>query len=216
MDIGVLTFVTVALLALAVRATIRAVQRRQWEGAIGRAWMAAILIALTVVAMWFEVGHDRQQLLATRAMSAVTDNSDARADCRRFMESFFSLGEYDGYVARDNPDVAAIANHSCRSLASYAAGPKDNPALDEIAAVHLIAHESIHVNGYWSESEAECRAAQLNYLVAEELGATESQARALQARYFAEIYPNLREGYVSRECREGGSLDMFPDRTAFP
>jgi len=63
---------------------------------------------------------------------------------------------------------------------------------------------------------AECRAVQLSYLVAEKLGATEAQARALQARYFAEIYPNLRDGYVSSDCREGGALDIFPDRTEFP
>ena len=70
MDIGVLTFVTLALLIFAVHATVRAVRRRQWEGAKGRAWWAAILIAVTLVALWFEVGHDRQQLLATSAMSA--------------------------------------------------------------------------------------------------------------------------------------------------
>jgi len=57
---------------------------------------------------------------------------------------------------------------------------------------------------------------QLNHLVAMKLGATETQARALQARYFAEIYPTLRDGYTSGECREGGVLDIFPERTQFP
>ena len=69
--------------------------------------------------------------------------------------------------------MAHYTNDSCKALASYAASSKDNPSLDQVAAVHLIAHETMHVNGYWSESEAECRAAQLNYLVAEKLGATE-------------------------------------------
>ena len=216
MDIGVLTFVTLALLLLAVRATVRAVRRRQWEGARGRNWWAASLIALTLVALWFEVGHDRRQLLATSAMSALTDNPRAQADCRRFSETFFSLGEHDGYVARDTSDVAHYTNESCKALASYAASSKENPSLDQVAAVHLIAHETMHVNGYWTESEAECRAVQLNSLVAEKLGASEAQARALQARYFAEIYPNLMEEYVSGECREGGALDIFPDRTEFP
>jgi len=216
LDIGVLTFVTVGLLALAVHATVRAVRRRQWEGARGRAWWAGILIASTLVALWFEVGHDRQQLLATEAMSAVTDNPHARADCRRFTQTFLSLGEYDGYVYRDNSTVALYTNDSCKALASYAASSKEHPTLAQIRAVHLIAHETMHVNGYWSESVAECRAVQLSYLVAEKLGATEAQARALQARYFAEIYPNLRDGYVSSDCREGGALDIFPDRTEFP
>lgn len=216
MDIGPLTFVTVVLLVLTVRATVRAVRRRQWEGAAGRTWWAAILVVSSFVALYFELGHDSQQRLATYAMHAVTNNPDARADCRRFSESFFSLGSYEGYVEHQNPDVARYGNEPCRALASYASSNKQSPAIDEIAAVHLIAHETMHVNGYWSEAEAECRAAQLSHLVAERLGATKTQARALQARYFVEIYPRMRDGYTSRECREGGSLDIFPDRTQFP
>lgn len=216
MDIGVLTFVTAALAILAVLATVRAFRRRHWEGARGRTWWAAILVASTLVALWFEVGHDRQQMLATRAMSAVADSDDARADCRRFTETFLSLGVYDGYVYQDGSNVAHLTNDSCRALASYAASSKQNPSLDQIAAVHLIAHETMHVNGYWAEAEAECRAVQVNHLVAQELGATEAQARALQARYFTEIYPRLREGYVSSDCREGGLFDFFADRTEFP
>lgn len=216
MDIGVLTFVCVALLILAVRATVRAVRQRGWEGGTGRAWWAAILIASTLVAGYFEIGHYRHQALATYAMTAVTDNPNARADCRRFTQSFWSLGTYDGYVYRDNPDVALYANHACRALASYASSDKRDPNLDQIRAVHLIAHETEHVNGHWTEAVAECRAVQLNYLVAMKLGATEQEARALQQRYFAEVYPHLKDNYTSSECREGGKLDIFPDRTEFP
>lgn len=216
MDIGVLTVVTVGLLVLAVRATVRAIRRRQWEGATGRAWWAAVLIASTLVALYFEVGHHRQERLATYAMSAVTDNPNARADCRRFTQNFLSLGGYDGYVYQDTSDIAHYTNDSCRSLASYASSSMRNPSLDQIAAVHLIGHETMHVNGYWAEAEAECRAVQLNHLIALKLGATEAQARSLQRRYFAEIYPYLKEGYPSNECREGGALDIFPERTQFP
>jgi len=215
-DIGVLTFVCVALLILAVRATVRAVRKRGWEGSAGRMWWAGLLIASTIVALYFEVGHQRQERLATYAMSAVTENPNARADCRRFTQTFFSLGGYDGYVYRDNPDVALYTNDVCRSLASYASSNKQNPSLNQIRAVHVIAHEVEHVNGHWTESDAECRAVQLNYLVAIKLGATEQQSRTLQARYFAEVYPHLKDGYTSGQCREGGSLDIFPDRTEFP
>lgn len=216
MDIGVLTFVCLGLAILAVRATVRAVRRRHADGATASMWWAGILIALTLVAAYFEVGHDRQEALATTAMSAVTDNPHARGDCQRFTQALFNLSVYDGYVYRDSSDVARYTNDSCRALASYASSSKVNPSLDQIAAVHLVAHETMHVNGYWSEAEAECRAVQLNHLVAMKLGATETQARALQARYFAEIYPTLRDGYTSGECREGGALDIFPERTQFP
>jgi len=211
-----LTVVCLVLLVFAVRATMRAVRRRYWEGATGRAWWAGILIALSLFALWFEVGHHRQNALATSGMSAVTAVAGAHADCARFTEALFNLGVYDGYVYSNTPTVAHITNESCRTLASYTAGSKRDPTLDQVAAVHLIAHEAMHINGYWSEAEAECRAVQLNHLFFNKTATTETQARELQSRYFAEIYPNMRSDYVSRGCAEGGDLDVFPDRTTFP
>ncbi len=217
MDIGVLTVVTVLLAGLAVRAAVRAVRlRADADGRTLRAWWAAILIAITLVALAFEVGHHQRQHLVTVAMSAVTDNPRARADCERFTEALFNLSQYDGYVYQDNSDVALYKRHVCIDLASYASSSHRNPSLEQIAAVHLVAHETMHVNGFWNEAEAECRAAQLSHLVAEQLGATAAQARELQARYFAELYPRNRSDYISGECREGGRLDIHPERTEFP
>jgi hypothetical protein len=217
MDIGVLTVVSVVLAAVAVHAGWRAVQH--WDDDGGRAlrmWWTGALVVLAVVAVGFEVGHHQRQRLATEAMTVLTDNPDARANCERLTESLFNLSQYDGYVYRDNPDVALYRRHVCRNLASYAASNKRDPSLEQVAAVHLIAHETMHVEGVWVEAEAECRAVQLSHLVAEQLGATPAQARELQATYFAELYPLNRSDYISGECRAGGALDIFPDRTEFP
>ena len=91
-----------------------------------------------------------------------------------------------------------------------------NPTEGQILAVHIVAHETMHINGIQSEAVAECRAVQLNNLVAEKLGATPEQARVLQRSYYAEYYPRQRDDYGSGECREGGELDIYPDRTEFP
>ncbi len=221
MDIGVLTVVSVLLAAAAVHAVWQAIRRRAdaHPGAIGpgvRAWWAGTLVVAALTAGMFEYGHHQRQHLATVAMSAVTDNADARADCERLTESLFNLSQFDGYVYHDNTDVALYKRHVCRDLAAYAASDKRNPSLEHAAAVHLIAHETMHINGIWVEAEAECWAVQLSHLVAEELGATEAQARELQATYFAELYPRNRSDYISGECREGGALDLFPERTEFP
>jgi hypothetical protein len=217
MDIGVLTVVTLALAALATHASIRAVRgRHRPDGRTLRAWWAGLLLVATIAAGSVEANHHQRQALVTQGMRAVTDNPEARANCERFSESLFNLSQFDGYVYQATSDVANYKRASCIDLASYARGSKSQPTLDQVAAVHLVAHETMHVNGVWNEAEAECTAAQLSHLVAEELGATPAQARELQARYFAEIYPNLRPNYVSAECREGGELDIFPERTEFP
>jgi hypothetical protein len=74
----------------------------------------------------------------------------------------------------------------------------------------------MHINGIQSEAVAECRAVQLNYLVAESLGATPQQARELQRRYYSDYYPRQRDDYFSAGCTEGGELDIYPERTVFP
>jgi len=216
MDVGVLTFVTAVLLLLALRATVRAINQRHLYASRGRAIWATILVVLTLVAGWFEVGHHRQVSLVSQGMSALTSNPEARADCQRFSEAFFNLGTYDGFVYWDDPYTAIFANGSCRDVLRYATSNKSNPTLEQIMAVHLIAHETMHVEGHRTEADAECRAVQLNHLVAMKLGATEGQARYLQKRYFDEVYPRMRSDYTSDQCREGGEYDLFPERTTFP
>ena len=217
MDIGVLTVTTVALAALAVLASVRMLGSRRLEhGRVGRAWSAGTLVVLALVAWYFEAGHHQRQELATEAMTALLDNPAARADCQRLTSELFDLSPYDGYVYWDNSDVAKYKRHVCHNLASYASGGQARPTDDEVSAVHLIAHESMHVAGLRVEAETECHAVQMSHQVAEFLGATPAQARALQERYFADFYPRLRNDYRSGECREGGEYDIHPERAEFP
>ena len=91
----------------------------------------------------------------------------------------------------------------CHNLWNYAHGGQARPTDGEIVAVHIVAHETMHINGITSEAVAECRAVQLNHLVAEALGATPDEARALQRRYFVDFYPHQQADYVSQELRRG-------------
>ena len=217
MDIGALTLVVVGLAVAATHAVVRAVRKRDdVVGRKNRARWAAVLILGLAIALYVEVSHHQRQHLATVAMSAVTDNPNARADCERLTQSLLSTRQYTGYVYQATPDVALYKIQVCKDIAAYAAGDQGDPSVDQVASVHLIAHETMHVNGIWSEAEAECKAAQLDYLVAEKLGATPAQARDLQARYFAVLYRYNRSDYISGECREGGAYDIFPERTEFP
>ncbi len=217
MDIGVLTVVATGLGAWACVAVFRAVVRRHDPDDRGlRAVMAGVLVVTATVAWSFEVAHHQRQQLATRALGVLSDVPGLRADCERFTEELFNIHQYQGYVYYDGSHVAHLRRNVCHSLWNYAHGGQANPTEDEIIAVHVVAHESQHINGIRSEAVAECRAVQLNYLVAEELGATETEARELQRRYFEDTYPHLQSDYVSPECREGGKYDIFPDRAEFP
>jgi hypothetical protein len=217
MDIGVLTVVTAGLAVFAVLASARMLAgRHAADGQAWRAWSAAVLVALALVAWFFEAGHHQRQQLATEAMRAFTDNPRAEANCQRLTSELFDLSQYDGYVYWDNSNVALYKRHICKDLAAYTSGAHDDPSQAQVAAVHLIAHESMHVMGLRNEAETECHAVQRSHEVAEFLGATPEQARELQATYFESVYPQLRNDYRSSQCREGGTFDIHPDRTAFP
>ncbi|MBN2176939.1 MAG: hypothetical protein JW722_04695 [Demequinaceae bacterium] len=217
MDIGVLTVVAASLVAMSVVAWYRVIARHdETEGRGFRVGVAGMLSVLAFIAGYFEVSHHLRQQLATEALGVLSDVDGISADCERLTEGLLNLSQYQGYVYFDGTNVAHLRRQVCHNLWDYAHGGQANPTEDQILAVHVVGHEAMHINGIRTESVAECTAVQLNHLIAEELGATPEEARELQRRYFEDLYPRQRSNYISSECREGGDLDIFPDRTEFP
>lgn len=217
MDIGVLTFVAAILAVMSLVAWYRVMTRYgDTDGRGFRAVVAGLISILAFTAGYFEVAHHQRQELATEALGVLTDVDGASADCERFSEELFNLSDFQGYVYYDGSNVVHLRRKVCHNLWDYAHGGQAHPTEGQIVAVHIVAHETMHINGIQSEAVAECRAVQLNHLVAEALGATPEEARELQRRYYADYYPRQRDGYVSGGCAEGGELDIYSDWTEFP
>jgi hypothetical protein len=217
MDIGVLTVVATLLAAMSLRAWYRVITR--YDETDGRGFRVVVTWVFTILAFtagYFEVAHHLRQQLATEALGVLSDVEGVSADCERFSEELFNLSQYQGYVYYDGSNVAHLRRNICHGLWDYAHGGQANPTEWQILAVHIVAHETMHINDIRDEAVAECMAVQLNHLVAEELGATPEEARELQRRYYEEYYPHQRADYTSGQCREGGELDINPDRTEFP
>lgn len=217
MDVGVLTIVVAVLAAMSVRAWYRVITRLdETDGHGFRTVVAGVLTIVAFTAGYFEVSHHLRQQLATEALDVLSDVEGISADCERLTEELFNLSQYQGYVYYDGSNVAHLRRNICHDLWNYAHGGQANPTEGQILAVHVVGHEAMHINDIRGEAIAECTAVQLNHLIAEELGAIPEEARELQRRYFEEYYPRQRDEYVSGECREGGDLDIYPDRTEFP
>jgi hypothetical protein len=217
MDIGVLTVVAAVLAASSVVAWYRVITRT--DEAFGRGFRAVVAGVISIVAFTaghFEVAHHLRQQRATEALGVLSEVEGVGANCERFSEELFNLSQYQGYVYYDGSNVAHLRRNICHDLWDYANGGQANPTEGQILAVHIVGHEAMHINGVREEAVAECMAVQLNHLIAEELGATPEEARELQRRYYEEYYPRQRSNYISGECREGGALDINPDRTEFP
>jgi hypothetical protein len=85
-----------------------------------------------------------------------------------------------------------------------------------LLAVHVLAHESMHLAGVIEEAPADCLGAQLGAFVATKLGASPRFARATALEYWRDYYRSQDPRYQSADCRKGGRLDLFPDRQGWP
>lgn len=141
-------------------------------------------------------------------------------------------------AARGRPAAgsrAILSPRACVLASSFAAKPTElgsrlcrhgggaRPVLGEcdawaakLTAVHVLSHESMHLAGAVDEASAECLAVQLDAFVATRLGADERFARTMAREYWTLYHPEQDRAYQSRECREGGALDLLPDRPGWP
>jgi hypothetical protein len=131
--------------------------------------------------------------------------------CQSFGGAFVDVGADLGYVvfgADGRPKGwTLIKRQQCADLSDYLRSDKLKPTRDQIIAVHVLTHETIHVTGVRDEAQTECKAMQLDAGMAERLGASPQAAAGLAIAYWREIYPWMPASYRSEECVPGGALD---------
>lgn len=103
--------------------------------------------------------------------------------------------------------ATTIKYEQCRDLKAYLRRHGRSPSPDQIIAVHVLTHESMHMRGEFSEAAAECEAMQRDAWTARDLGASPSDAAALAVAYWRIDYPRMPDDYRSGNCRPGGELD---------
>ena len=82
-------------------------------------------------------------------------------------------------------------------------------------AVNTLVHESMHLRGFVSESQAQCYAIQEDAWAVVRLGGTEAEGDAV-ANLVLALQPGLADEYQSSDCRAAGSLDLHPETAAWP
>jgi hypothetical protein len=200
MPSGVLTWFGLTAVAGAAVLVVRWWTRR--VDACGRPrplpWISIVLL------LAFGVGACTPGILRAReerrlaAAASVLAGAGVQVHCQGLGGAFVDAGAELGYV-RFGPDG--------RALASYVRSDEQHPSDDEIVAVHVLAHESMHMAGITSESAAECAAMQRDAQLAELLGAPPTAARALAAAYWTDVYPRMPDDYRSGDCHRGGPMD---------
>lgn len=126
----------------------------------------------------------------------------------------FVSGFYRPDTGRIHLDPTACAG--LVDLAYRSARPQQGRAFVRIAlGVDTLAHESMHRRGFRNEAVTECYAVQLVYKTGKALGASSTYAALLSRQAWA-AYPAHPAAYLSTECRNGGKLDLSPNRSSWP
>jgi hypothetical protein len=149
-------------------------------------------------------------------VATVLVGAHSTVHCETLANTFTDLTGDLGYVKFDADGVpehhATIARAQCADLKHYYDGDQAHPSLDEIVAVHVLTHESMHMRGQPVEASAECEAMQRDAETAQLLGATAQEGLELAREYWIEYYPNMSDSYRSDDCKLGGALDEgLPD-----
>lgn len=202
-DIGVLTVVCLAGIAMTVRATLRLVRRRASFQGLAVAALV-VWLGVTATALTFEMRHQWVQNVATDVVREVSGRPGTKAVCTRRTPDMLDLSNTAGRVMYDRPDVAVLRADTCADLASWLFSTKVSPTLDHVTAVHVLVHEAVHVRGEFNEATTECLAMALDEQVAASLGAPVVTAQTMARTYAEQVYPWMPDGY------RGSCADQVP------
>jgi hypothetical protein len=114
-------------------------------------------------------------------------------------------------------DYTDLNGETCSTLDDFAegdSGPGD--ALRSARALHVFAHESLHLAGVRNEAEADCFGLQRTAFAAERLRADPEEAQRLAVLALAERARSAPVEYRSPACYDGGPLDLDPGSPVWP
>lgn len=213
-----LTWVAIALMAAAVIVVTRWLFGRHDSLGRQQSFPVIAVVALmlpALVAATPGVLRWREERTLERAASTLV-GQPVKVDCQTFGGAFVDVGSELGWVAYGPDGVpehkTLIKYEQCADLRDYLGSNKSSPPEDQIVAVHILSHESMHMAGLTNEAEAECAAIQRDAQTARLLGADPFEALALAKTYWRTLYPRLSEAYVTGDCRPEERLDEhLPD-----
>lgn len=202
----------IGFLALAALVGVRWMLRR--VDALGRiAPFPRITVGLSLVlALCFAVPMLLQARLEHRLEAAASRVAGGPVDvyCQDLGEAFVDVGSELGYVAWGPDGIpersTLLKIEVCADLRAWLGSSKAEPTLDQVVAVHVVTHETMHMAGHTNEARAECAAVQRDAVMAAALGASPVEAQALAQRYWTEVYPRMPDEYVGG-CGAGGTYD---------
>ncbi|STY29877.1 Uncharacterised protein [Legionella wadsworthii] len=165
-----------------------------------------VMLSLALLFAWppFHLWYFERFL--TKVANELAENHPAKVHCNTLFDTLFDeevkvMGHADpktGYIVIQYP--------KCYLLMDYVRHP-ERASMDEIMALDILTHESMHVRGEINEAKTECQAVQRNYRTAKLLGVSDYFAKQNALDYYNNLYLKRHDGYTSKECAPGKAMD---------
>jgi len=200
-------------------------------------WVKLTIAALLTIALAWWIADRLDRRGNERRLGAIASEiagRDVRVSCPGPVGRLIGWDIVEGSVRFDADgkpaDETKIRKQSCAELDALAEGRRGQElecigrtaiacgrnGRETVMAVDVIAHEAWHLHGVIDEAETECRSLQTMAWVAQRLGATAEQGRAMAQAQYSGTYNEMPEQYRSGACADGGELDLRPDDKRFP
>ena len=195
--------------------------------------LLVVVLALGALAVYLGPYRERiEDEAALARIASVIAGRGVSVQCPGAFAALVDVDSRDGSVQfrpdGTPTDEAKLSGPTCARLRSFLAG--DVPELECLAlrahcshaaeraavAVNVLSHEAWHLRGVRSEAAAQCYALQTNADTAVRLEASPAEAAAIASWVERRVQPALPPDYRTSECRDGGPLDLHPERTAWP
>ncbi|MCW8398035.1 hypothetical protein OQJ26_04415 [Legionella sp. PATHC038] len=172
---------------------------------ISKGYLITVL-SLALLFAWPPYHHWHFERFLTAIAGQLAENHPAKVHCNTLFDTLFDeeprvYGHADpktGYIVIQYP--------RCSLLMDYL----HHPALanmQELISLDILTHESMHARGEYNEAKTECEAVQRNYRTAKLLGVPDNIAKQNALDYYNGFYLKRHDGYFSKECAPGKTLD---------
>jgi hypothetical protein len=168
--------------------------------------LIAAAFAYTPIRYWrFERG-------LTQKAQVLSENSIAKVHCNTMADTIFDQNVFAAGHAQIETGQIVFQYPWCARLMDHIKNPKQ-PIAEELIAMHIFAHEAMHIRGERNEAKTECQAVQRFARASMLFGISEDISRANGMTYFNDYYQrradqgHMSSEYYSAECAPGKALD---------
>ncbi len=194
-----------------IRAGIVAPSGYDFPVPISKSYLALVLL-LAALFGWPTIRTWSFQRFLTSRATALAEPHRAKVHCNTIFDTMVDSEMLASGHANIETGEIALQHPWCGTLMSYLRHPA-RASHDELFALDMFTHESMHVRGERNEAVTECQAIQRNYRAAKLLGVPDRIAKQNALDYYnvnyqeRRIIGGMQAAYYSAECAPGKALD---------